>query len=214
MAWKIPQTEEQWMECLSSYLDGEMNVEDRAALEIHLQSDRERSQQLEEYQQTSALLQGWGVEAPEPNPAFLRQLKKMEREKRDPFWKRYLFPNMNWVPFSAGAIAGVFALLLAQNTLFLAKPPGVSSGNAPEKSQPVYNVFISQNQAENLMGEVTACGLAAQIKTQLRNNQWEEAGATYQLLQKNYAETKAFLDVKNTPAVQTFIQKYVKTRSI
>jgi hypothetical protein len=214
MVWKIPQTEEQWSECLSAYLDGEMNEDGRAELEIHLLTDPERSRQLEEYRRACALLQGWGVDVPEPNPAFLRQLKKLEREKREPFWKRYLFPNMNWVPFSAGVAVGACALLFAQSSIVFSKPPGVSANDVPGKSQPVYNIFISQNQAENLMGEVTASGLTAQMKTQLRNNQWEAAAATYQLLLKNYPDTKAFLEVKNAPAVQTFVQKYVKTRSI
>lgn len=214
MAWKIPQTEEAWSECLSAYLDGEMDEDERMELDAYLQTDPERSRQLEEYRQTSASLQGWMVDVPEPGAAFMRQLKKMEREKREPFWKRYLYPNMNWVPFSVGVVTGVFALLIAQSP-FQGSPRLDSSSTDPMgKSQPVYNIFISQNQAETLMGEVTATGLSTQLKNQLRNNQWSDAAATYQVLFKNYSETKAFLELKSVPTVQTFVQKYVKPRSI
>lgn len=42
MTWKLPQNEEQWPECLSAYLDGEMEEEDRIALEAYLQTDPTR----------------------------------------------------------------------------------------------------------------------------------------------------------------------------
>ncbi len=220
MSWRKPQTEEEWSESLSAYLDGELTEEERTQLEICLQSDPDRLQQLQVFQRTSAFLQGWKIEPPEPSAEFQRQFKQTLRENRQSFWwkKTFLrdfFPlHSQWAPFSLGLTTGVFALLIAQYT-FLGNPfPGASHSPSGGENQPVYNVFISQNQAETLMGEVNAAGLIAQMKTQLHANQWNEAASTYQTLSNKFPETKAFLELKNLPIVQTFVKKYVKTRSI
>ena len=214
MVWKTPQTEQEWSECLSTYLDGEMNAEDRAALEAALRTDPERFAQLEAYRQTSSVLQGWNVDAPEPSPAFMRQIQEADREKREPFWKRFLFPNIQWFQFSMGVVTGVFALAIVQYVNQPSATLSTTPVNTQNGAQPVYNVFISQNQAESLMGEVTAAGLVSQMKTQLRNGQWDEAASTYQTLLDDHSDAKAFVEIKNSPAVQTFIKKFVKTRSV
>lgn len=214
MVWKTPQTEQEWSESMSAYLDGEMSAEDRAALETVLQTDPERFEQLEAYRQTSSILQGWTVDAPEPSPAFLRQIQQAEREKQEPFWKRFLFPNIQWLQFTMGVVTGVFALAVVQYAIHPNETSNAAPGGAQTGALPVYNVFISQNQAENLMGEVTAAGLVAQMKTQLRNGQWNEAASTYQTLLDDHSDAKAFLEAKNAPAVQTFVKKFVQSRSI
>ncbi len=214
MTWKLPQNEEQWSECLSAYLDGEMDEEDRIALEAYLKTDPTRLDQLQAYRKTAALLQGWQVEVPSPNANFLDRLKQEERAKSRESWKSFFFPAMHWFPFSLGGVTGAILLMILQNIVSLDRPSNIPPASMPSESQPVYNVFISQNQAENLFSEVTASGLAGQMKTQLHNSQWEEAATTYQTMYQKYSETKAFQDLKNIPSIQTFVQKYVRSRSL
>ena len=76
MTWKPPESEDAWLECLSAYLDGEMSVEDRRALEKVIETDPQRAEQLHALRQTSRLLEEWDVDAPEPQPAFLQQLDR------------------------------------------------------------------------------------------------------------------------------------------
>lgn len=74
MTWRPPESEREWQECLSAYLDDEMEPEGRHALEEYLKEDAVRASQLEELRGLSSVLQEWRVDAPEPEPGFRHKM--------------------------------------------------------------------------------------------------------------------------------------------
>jgi hypothetical protein len=70
-----PATDREWSEALSAYMDGELDGEERAALERAMDADPRRAEQLAELRRLSGALRAWGVEeVPSPAPAFLARL--------------------------------------------------------------------------------------------------------------------------------------------
>ncbi len=213
MSWNIPKTEDEWMECLSAYIDDELASDDKLALEEYLQTDGERMEQLRAYQRTSSMLQTWTVDAPDPHPDFINQVVRQSDKRISSLWG-FIIPQLNWGQFSMGAVTGVCALLLVQ--YFTPSRQAVIDYDpvSAKSEKPVYNIYISQNQADSLLDEITAAGLKTQMKTQIRNSQWEDAADTYASLLAKYSKTKALQEIEETPVLSGFIKKYVNNRSI
>ncbi len=216
MAWKMPQTEEEWMEYLSAYLDGELPFEERKALEEYLQNNPEQMRRLQGYQQMSSLLRAWTVRVPDPNPSFVKRMAQETeyREKPSTIWQWLGVPTFQWGQFASGMIVGIFSLLILQAYLPIKTAQILSTSMPPANATPVYNFHLSQEQAENLLQEVTAKGMVVELKTLILNRNWSQAAQAYQLLQENYANTKAFIEVKNQPDIQALIEKINDSRSI
>ena len=216
MAWKMPQTEEEWMEYLSAYLDGELPFEERMALEEYLRNNPEQMQRLQGYQQMSSLLRAWTVTVPDPNPSFVKRMAQDTeyREKPSTIWQWLGVPTFQWGQFASGMIVGIFSLLILQAYLPIKTAQILSTSMPPANATPVYNFHLSQEQAENLLQEVTAKGMVVELKTLILNRNWSQAAQAYQLLQENYANTKAFIEVKNQPDIQALIEKINDPRSI
>lgn len=209
MTWKAPTSEEAWQECLSAYLDGEIPDEDRRALEEHLEHDDARTGQLEEMRRLSNLLQEWQVEAPEPQPAFVRAMRDVLETKAASgvrAWFAGLFapgPRPRWraAMFLAGVFAGVFSTLFIQERI---RRPESTLFTEPPR-QPVTQVIIrpdvvqltiSPNQADDLLREVAAANLRARILEQIDKKDMAGALAAYQTISERYSDTIVFQELE------------------
>lgn len=216
MNWNKPKTEQEWLEILSAYLDHELPEQDRVELEHVLKSDPVRRQQLIELRHTSRLLREYEIMAPSPDPVFIhRFVEEQDKRQSNTRWFSFRFPALHWSQFSIGFVTGILALILVQQS-WMASPDRPLSGMpaSGNESVPVVNIYMTPNQAEDLLQQVTAKGLINQMKTQIHNGKWEEAAASYNLLIRDYADSGVLSEIENDIRLQTFIKRYVEKRRL
>jgi len=195
MTWTPPQSENEWLECLSAWQDGEMAPDERRSLEEFLESNPLRKAQLQALIAVSNSLQDWKVEDPEPSPAFVRRLKKAFPGKNrlgDSIRRSSGLSVPSWAFqfafFLLGALVGAFAMSLLP--LDWKSTSHILSSNV--SSQPgVVNIFYRSDQAEDLLREVAAGNLKDDLLRNVQNKQWKKAISLYNTLLEKYADTTA-----------------------
>jgi len=201
MNWKPPESENEWAECLSAYLDGELPVEERRAVESHIESNPERATQLAELERTMAALREWDVDAPEPPQALWSHIEDVEREigwREKPRPRGTAFPvrSLPWLLTAAVFLIGIFSgvlgtlLVLGPETPDITLPPQAHPGE-DEMVLAETSPSISANQAEDLFREVTATGIKDDLVSKIRRRDWKGAWAVYKRLVRDYHDTTA-----------------------
>lgn len=213
MTWKPPESEEAWLECLSAYLDGEMEPDAERAIERVLEIDPRRAEQFRALQHTSHLLQEWDVEAPEPIPAFERQSRQILGESRRSTFQNlyeqfFSFPSFRWgfqaAVFLLGVLTGVFGTSLFQHATS-------SPGRTARQTYPTaVHVFVSPNQAENLLREVAATHLVDQIQQEVRERNWRDAHSLCQALIDNHSDTSTAREFQQAKGFRRLKDMYPK----
>ena len=192
MTWKTPESEEAWEECLSTYIDGEMSADDIIELERILETNPERSAQLEEICHTSCLLQEWEIDVPTPDPAFVQEACRLTEPKQDFKWKSWFktLRMQSALPsFLIGIFVGIVFMTLA------------SSGNTSDVlptttvERVISESAISPSQAEKLLGEMEAEGLKTKVLNELKQQNADRALETFEELQEKYPESRALKDL-------------------
>jgi len=206
MTWKPPESEEAWQECLTAYLDGEMEPDERHALELYLERDIDRAKQLHEMRRLSDVMQEWRVDAPAPTPAFARRIEKFQEEeagraRQSWFGRCFAGARFRWVFHTAVFLVGVL-------TGVLGRPLMHRAGLSAETNEPLplvpaavtrpeaVNIAISPAQANGLLREVQAGNLRERVIGQMRNGNWEEARATYKSLRDAFSDTLVFQELQ------------------
>ncbi|MBN2312018.1 MAG: hypothetical protein JXR94_23775 [Candidatus Hydrogenedentes bacterium] len=193
MMWHPPDTEQAWAECLSAYVDGELPPDAASALEAFLDAHPARARQVEALRETSRLLAEWQVPALAPDAGFAERLEA-EATRGGRLARAFagLRTLGRWprtaAAFAAGLLVGVFATLGVQGG------PDPAAGHVAVAPVPPGTMLVSQpaispGQAEELLREVTAQGVALTLVEQIRSRDWTAALATYQDLVANYADT-------------------------
>ena len=206
MIWKPPETEEAWQECLSAYLDGEMTLEEKNALENHLLKNPARAEQLEELRKLDSLLPQWGIEVQPPDKTFEEHLlatgrRGRSREVDSP--RHILTPwKLNWGFHAAVFLAGVFVGGMIMSMF-------IKTGEAPSRAESHPQILatsipaektssiISDSQAEVLLKEISASQIKDKMMDEVRKSNWEQATALYKSLKEQYPDTKACKDLEN-----------------
>jgi anti-sigma factor RsiW len=206
MSWKPPESEEAWQECLTAYLDGEMEPDDCHALELYLEKDSDRAKQLHEMRRLSDVMQEWRVEAPEPNLSFIREIEKVQeketgRVRTTRFASLFAGARFRWAfhtaVFLVGVLTGVLGGPLMQRAGVSAKPnEPLSLAPATVIRPEVVNIAISPTQADGLLREVQAGNLRERVISQMKNGNWEEARATYKSLRDAFSDTLVFQELQ------------------
>jgi anti-sigma factor RsiW len=212
MNWKPPETEKDWQECLSAYLDGEMNPEEKTELERFLRENPERLKQLDELRNLGALLPQWEIHAPSPDKVFeekiLPVIKQKKTRERD-FTFRTHFPwDLRWVFQTAIFLLGVF---IGGVLMSMIGKTGRTSSRVQAQSQIQVRsaleeksyTIISDSQAEALLNEITAEHLKNQLSEQIKRQNWEQASSLYKALREQYRDTKAWKGLENDKSLGT-----------
>jgi hypothetical protein len=202
MNWKPPESEHDWDEVLSSYLDGELSGEEEETLEGLLEKEPERRVQLEGLREASTCLRQWKVEVPEPDAGFLNRLDETRRRREGEArskrtalsgWFGNLRPAFQTGLFAFGVFVGVLSTLSVQRFSPSPLEPGIATSAKPEDDgagtpEPS---LVSPEQGRELLREVEAGNLVQRIVGHLRGRDWAEAAATYLELKKEYSNTLA-----------------------
>ena len=193
MNWRLPESEEAWNECLSAYVDGELDSADQRAVEEVLRQEPRRREQAEALRKTSGILRAWKVEAPDPDPVFAGRLEAMETRRRERSgWNPFVPPR--WAFQSALFLLGLFCgigLAVAYvewsgNDPTQTPVRAGKDGSALAQSGPA----LSAQQAEALFQELEAENLVRKAQDALRRGQYEQAEALYRTLGEQYAGTR------------------------
>lgn len=206
MTWNKPNTEDEWNEWISAYIDGELNDEDRRALESALAADSKHAEQVAAWRAMSVALEEWRVEEAPPRPAFLHALDKAgtrpRRRQRRPAdflkWRRLGFQG---ALFLLGAVCGVAV------TLAVVHPANPGRDSEPETARVTEDIAlassrptISAGQAERLLQEVEAQKLKAQALDALRQGRRSDAERFYQRLSDQFSDTETMHELGERPA--------------
>lgn len=206
MTWNKPNTEDDWNEWISAYIDGELNDQDRRALESALAANPKRAEQVAAWRAMSVALEEWRVEEEPPTPAFLYALEKVERQprrkERRPAaglgWRRLGFQG---ALFLLGAVCGIAVTLAVVHPANPEKDSDsetalVAEDIALASSRPT----ISAGQAERLLQEVEAQKLKAQAIDAVRQGRRADAERLYQRLSEQFSGTETMHDLGQLPA--------------
>ena len=222
MRWIPPESEEEWQTSLSAYLDGEMEPDERRAMEEYLERDRDRTEQLEMLRCTSHLLREWHVDVPDPDPTFVQDLRsefetRAARSRPSRFTRRFSAPMLRWAVHAAVFVVGVGTGAAALQ--FVEKPAVPPEQQIEIVKTPtvivkpdVVNVTISPGQAEGLLREVIAGNLRGQILEHARSRNWERAVTVYQTLRETYSDTEVYRDLQQDQQLQQ-LEAFVTSRS-
>jgi len=222
MIWQPPESEEAWQECLSAYLDGEMELDEQRAIEQYLEQDRTRTAQLDTLRYTSRLLQEWQIEVPKPDPPFVQNLRsefemRSARSRLSRAGRRFSAPMLRWAVHAAVFLVGVgtgatglrlveTAAVPPEQQIEIVKTPTVIV--KPD----VVNVTASPARAEGLLREVIAGNLRGQILEYARSHNWERAVTVYQTLRETYSDTDVFRDLQQNQQMRQ-LEAFVTSRS-
>jgi len=209
MNWKPPETEAEWDECLSAYMDGELDAVASAALEAHLESDVQRAQQLEALRQTSAMLQSWAVDAPAPSTELRASLtdRRRDQPRRIPVPLRSLARLA--AAFALGALAGGWAM----------RSDDSATSNVPHAQvvQPPVSApaefTVSQDRADVVFKEVEAAALTQRIQQDARQGRWKNAVQGLERMKTQYAETEAAVTFTKNPMARRILQRSFQGRT-
>ena len=197
MNWRIPENDEQWTECLSAYMDGEIPDEERSELEEHLRTDDERARQLDELRVTSDSLKEWEVSVPEPTPEFVRKmnslLEKRDRASRPNPGRLLSIRRLQPVVFSLGIFCGIIGTLAYErrNDEPVIPETRVETPRIQRKSE---SVPAMSADTDAMLREVAAAGLRNQVIEQIEKEDWEEASSVYDELVERYGDTSTVRD--------------------
>ncbi len=210
MTWKPPATELEWEECLSAYLDDELERDTAAALEAHLEHDAVRAAQLEALRKTSALLQTWTVDAPPPDDVLRAKMAKNRVSKRLGEGTALRFRG-TWrlaAAFAMGVIAGAW-MMGWQRT-----PPPNPEVRVVEQSPSTESTStVPQAQANVVFKEVEAAALTQRIRQAAREGRWKNALEGLERMDTQYAGTEAAHDFAKEPVARRIFQRSLRGRS-
>ena len=187
------------LELLSAYIDGEMSQEEKEKFNDLLKIDKKLAYYHEKFQKISGMLQELEVEVPEPEQKFIEKFenKKTSTNAIKLFFKDYIYKwQFQTAVFLTGFFLGIFSMYLLNPTSKIIPSNQISKKTESEST--VVNIYISPNQAEDLLKEVTATGLKDEITLQIKNNNWKEAAATYKTLLRDYSGTHAVKEMENS----------------
>lgn len=212
MIWKPPETEQEWQECLSAYLDGELSTDEKTALENHLKNNPERTEQLAELRKLGSLLPQWEMQIPQPDKAF--QEKLLATMQRPKSWKE-IFPRSIVLSWKLRLVlhAAVFLLGICVGAILMnmigKTGEGFSIHKTPSKttlqSIPAEKTpgIISDSQAKALLKEIDAEQLKEKMMDQIKRQNWDQASTIYKSLREQYSDTKAWKDLENEKSLGT-----------
>ncbi|MFH1744127.1 MAG: hypothetical protein ABIH23_34425 [bacterium] len=222
MTWSLPQSEEAWLECLSAYHDGELEPDERNALEKYLQTDPLRKEQLLGLKNTSHMLQEWEVSTPEPSSDFVRQIRRTLDEQHPSPLRRFFeqifgLPKYRWgfqaAVFLFGLLIGALGMSFLRGDASSQIQPIFSQSSG--KDQPnVVNIFIAPTQAENLLKEVAAGNLKSEILEKVKSRQWNDALSIYRTLLQDYPDTLAVEEIEQDKQLRSLKDGYRMTGRI
>jgi anti-sigma factor RsiW len=227
MNWMPPETEEGWQECLSAYLDGELEPEERRALEAHLAADPRRNEQLQSLRGLSRVLGEWSVEAPAPDPKHLRELcgALEERVERRPGGWSWLSSLTGWGPrwafqaaiFLLGVLAGIVGPRLIGHPSGMGQPPAgreIASAPIARNEGAGLNAAISPDQADQLAREVKANGLRDSVIQGLDKNDWQTARQAFETLRRQYPDSGALRELEKNESLRWIKKQLVVAERI
>lgn len=202
MRWKKPKTEEAWEEYLSAYIDGELSRDEIIGLEDLLKKNPDRKAQMESLKSTSGFLKKWVIDAPMPDAAFIRNVRKQAWVKdKSTFlsWFKTLRLQTILPSFIVGLFVGViFMSVYAKESKTYITDTMVSRHVSSEHT-------LSQRQAEELFKEVDAEGLKAKVLDELKNQNIDAALETYHKLKSKYPESRALRDLNENRKMRFFL---------
>jgi anti-sigma factor RsiW len=220
---KRPQTEEAWTELLSAYLDGELEADERRALESWLAEEPARARQMEELRRVGGLLQEWTVEAPEPDPALVRALIAPPARRRRPeagkwgaamFWFLRVPGLAHAAIFLLGMLVGIGAMQARQRTheISLAPARAEAPAQTPERESQVAALAgpgesIPPGQADRIWREVQAGNLKNRVMTRMNQGDFREAVKAWRELNEKYPDSGALRQLRERPAVRQLAQQ-------
>lgn len=193
MTWKIPETEEEWEECLSAYMDGELSPDEKTEMEKTLKKNPDRFVQLEIMKKTSGFLKKWEIKAPLPDTSFIRELRNQaEPEKSFKIfaWLKNMRFRTILPSFAVGLFAGIFFMSVFNSNS--------TSQNyvvtASKYTEPEYK--LSQRQTNELFSEMGAEMLKVKMLDELNKRNIEAALKTYKKLENKHPESSALKELK------------------
>jgi anti-sigma factor RsiW len=202
MTWQQPETDQEWLECLSAYMDGELDDDEARAVAAALESNPERAAQLRTLRETRALMPAWDVDAPEPPPALLRRLEHADTPARPVRRFMPLRVQLQAALFLVGLFSGIAGTLLYVR---VSDVPGAHTASPPVVHVTVAEPTISPQQAEVLMREVSAEGIKGDLLRQIRGRDWGAATETYGRLVEEYGDTSVVKALAEDRAVQRLV---------
>lgn len=202
MSWKPPTTESAWEECLSAYADGELDADTKAALEVHLQQDAKRAQQLDAIRKATAVLQSWTVNPPRMDPAFRESLNQREMQSGvSQARSRWRGALRLAAVFAMGVVAGML-MMNGTRPMTIESPVARVEEKLPEAREPV----ITPSQADAVFLEVEAAALSRRIELDAKESRWKKAKAGIEQMRTNYADTNAATAFANGPTARRVLR--------
>jgi anti-sigma factor RsiW len=209
MNWKPPKIEAEWDECLSAYMDGELDAEVAAALEAHLEVDVRRAQQLEALKQTSAMLQSWTVDAPAPSRELQAVLTNPAQARSKPT-RIHLSGFLRLAAaFAMGVLAGGWVMRPGDSAKLMAPQAQVLQ---PPVADPA-RFTVSQDRADAVFKEVEAAALTQRIQQDARQGRWKNAIQGLERMETQYAETEAAVTFTKNPMARRILWRSFQGRS-
>lgn len=198
--WTPPQTEHEWDECFSAYIDGELLPEEATALETYIKERPEYAQRLAALRHVSEALAEWHVETPLPPEGLAHECMRLHRSRNGASVARK--PGWQWLAVAASLVAGIVigvAGTTAAHRTVTPLPPG-PSGETVQSSPAAHMMasgadIISPRQAEALAKEVRARGMAADIERAIRRQNWQAALESYERLRECFPDASATQEI-------------------
>ena len=202
MNWKKPETENEWEEYLSAYMDGELSPDEKSGLEELLESNPEQAARLEKLKKTSRFLQEWEIDTPVPGAAFIREIRSQASPEENfsliSCFRQFKLQRA--VPsFLAGMVVGILAIT------FINRDSGTVIFYKAEPEYVTSKYSISPAQADKLLTEVYAEGLKERMLNELKQQNIEAAFEVYKTLKEKYPDSQA-LEALNKIRELRFLQ--------
>ena len=200
MTWQKPDTDEEWRDALSAYLDNELGPEDRAGLEAALKQEPRWACELAELRWVRTTLQSWTVDAPES--ARRELIQNLQKQPAVPTKVAQSDPRRGNFRVAFASFAGGVALgAVAMMALMVSLPnsnlpaPNMSNVSSPE-------VRVSEAQADAILREVAAGKLKQAVLKHQQERNWSAAEQAFGELQRDFAGSVALRELEYSDALR------------
>lgn len=198
MTWRPPQSETEWQEALSAYVDGELPPEDARGVEAACAAEPLRASQLESLRATRAMLQAWNPDTPPPAPDFLAELSAARRTSSGRGIRKARIPVPRILSYAAVALIGIAIGALGSQAFRVERnhPAGIAPPNIISTTR----ISADAQRAESLMREVRAESLRGKLVALMSARDWAQASSAYDDLISAWGDTDAAMAVRADPA--------------
>jgi hypothetical protein len=214
MSWKQPQSEQEWQECLSAYLDGEMTEAEKRGFSEYLKKNPARNEELRQLEELRDTLGEWKIDHPDAERAFDKITAQLDESSsvhdKIPTRGNFNILFQRWVLraaiFTVGVLTGILIMSKShqENPMNVEYPTTRVQSAFPRQSAHVHDMGLSSEQVDSLMREVAAETLITQIREDIRKRHFNDATRALEQLYARYSTTHAVKEFEKDSIIESY----------